>query len=114
MGRRKLPIDPEEVEKLGRLGCTNEEIAEIVRCSADTLERRFAGELARARATRKMSLRRAQYYRAVRDRSDAMLIHLGRHELGQKDEADGGSWHDVLARISQRTDDPGDPADLPP
>jgi hypothetical protein len=85
VGRRRKAIDPEQVLKLGRLGCTNAEIADILGCSDDTLERRFAGELASARASRKMSLRRAQTYRAVRDRSDTMLIHLGKHELGQND-----------------------------
>jgi AraC-like DNA-binding protein len=100
VGRRRKAIDPERVLKLGRLGCTNEEIADILGCSHDTLERRFACELSRARATRKMRLRRAQTYRAERDRSDTMLIHLGKHELGQNDaQEQGGMTRDQLDEV---------------
>lgn len=87
---KKKAIDPVQVFKLGRLGCTNQEIGDILGCSHDVLERRFAAELARARASRKSSLRRAQTIRAVRDRSDTMLIHLGKHELGQQDAQESG------------------------
>jgi hypothetical protein len=39
--------------------------------------------LVRARAHAKMSIRRAQYVRAIRDKSDKMLIFLGKCYLGQ-------------------------------
>lgn len=83
MGRKPLPIDAEQVYKIARLGCTHQEIADFFGCHPDTIRDRFPEELARARAAGKISLRRAQRIRAIRDRSDRMLIHLGQIELGQ-------------------------------
>jgi hypothetical protein len=110
---RKKPIDADLVEKVARLGCTLEEIGDIVGCSVDTLERRFADTIARARAHRKMSLRRAQTVRAIRDRSDAMLIHLGKHELGQRDDGEGGALREVLAGLLGGRDDRGGAGEVP-
>jgi AraC-like DNA-binding protein len=90
MARPLKAIDAEQVVKIGRLGCTVEEIAEVLGCSPRTIHRRFRHALVRARASAKMSLRRAQYVRATRDRSDRMLIWLGRIELGQTYGGDGG------------------------
>jgi AraC-like DNA-binding protein len=115
VGRRKKPIDPAQVVKLGRLGCTQEEIADILGCSADTLQRRFAAELARARGLRKMSLRKAQTIRAIRDRSDTMLIHLGRTELGQVIGRDAGTLREILADLLALDSgpDPGGAGEVP-
>ena len=116
MGRRQKPIDPAKVVKLGKLGCTQEEISDILGCSVDTLHRRFAAELARARALRKMSIRRAQTIRAVRDRSDTMLVHLGRVELGQVVGQDAGTLREILADLLAQPgggDDPGGAAEVP-
>lgn len=60
-GRPPKDIDPEQVEKLARLMCTNEEIADILNCSADTLVRRFADVIKRARAHAKHRLRSSQW-----------------------------------------------------
>jgi hypothetical protein len=46
-----------------------------------------------------MSLRRAQYLRATKDRSDTMLVHLGRNYLGQSGESSGMSGPEVLQKI---------------
>jgi hypothetical protein len=110
MGRPLKPIDAEQVYKLARLGCTQEEIADFFSCHPDTIRDRFSSEIASARAAWKMSLRRAQTVRAVRDRSDSMLIHLGKSHLGQ------GERIDVTTRsqpIFEAFDDGRDP-DLPP
>lgn len=86
MGRPPLDIDPQKVQALAGIWCTNEEIAAVLGCSADTIERRFAGELEKGRATAKMSLRRKQWEVAERG-SVPMLIFLGKNYLGQKDVA---------------------------
>jgi hypothetical protein len=99
MGRRRVAITADQVERLARIGCTQEEIAEVLGCAQATISLRFSMEYARARASMKMSLRRAQYRRAVKDRSDTMLCWLGRHVLGQSGESDGMSGQEVLARI---------------
>jgi hypothetical protein len=104
-------IDAGQVEKLAGLGCTLQEIGDIVGCSHDTIERRFASELTRGRARRKMALRRAQTHRAIRDRSDSMLIHLGKHELGQKDDGGSSPLSEAFAALiarGQSGDRPGE------
>ena len=83
MGRPLKPIDADQVYKLARLGCTQDEIADVFGVDQATISRRFASEFARARGECRISLRRAQFRRAIKDRSDSMLIHLGRVYLGQ-------------------------------
>jgi hypothetical protein len=83
VARPPKAIDAGQVEKLARLACTQAEIADFLNISVRTVQRRFAAVLARARAHVRMSLRRAMYLRATRDKSDKMLIHLGKVELGQ-------------------------------
>ncbi len=86
MARPLTPIDAEQVYKLAKLGCTQEEIGEFFGVSQTVISTRFAMEYSRARADWKQSLRRAQTIRALRDRSDNMLIHLGKTYLGQVDK----------------------------
>lgn len=85
-GRPEKEIDPQQVYKLAKIGCTLNEIGDIVGCSDTTLSRRFRDVYTHARAEFKSSLRRAQYVRAVRDKSDTMLVHLGKNYLGQADK----------------------------
>jgi hypothetical protein len=86
VGRPLKDIDAEQVYKLARLGCTQKEIADFFNCHPDTIRDRFSSELTCARADWKISMRRAQTLRAVKDRSDSMLIHLGKCYLGQNDK----------------------------
>jgi hypothetical protein len=95
----KRAIDRDQVIKLARLGCTQDEIADVLGCDQATISRRYRIEYAHARAECKVSIRRAQMIRATRDRSDSMLIHLGKNMLGQSGESDGMSGQEVLARI---------------
>jgi hypothetical protein len=99
MARPPRPVDAALVERLGSLMCTEAEIAEMVGISVRTLQRRFGATLVRARAHARMSIRRAQYLRAVRDKSDKMLIWLGRCELGQGAADDGEGLDGILTRI---------------
>lgn len=84
MARPKKNIDAEEVYKLAKLGCKNEEIAAWFNCTADTIERRFAPELAKGKSEMKMSLRRWQL-RAAENGNASLLIWLGKQILGQRD-----------------------------
>jgi hypothetical protein len=101
MGRRKKPVDAELVYRVARLCATQEEISEICNISVRTLQRRFGTVIAQARAHVKMSLRRAQYLRATRDRSDKMLIHLGKCELGQRPGEAGDTLHSLVDGLLQ-------------
>ena len=85
MARPKKKIDAEQVKKLAAIHCTNEEIASVVGCSKDTLERRFAAILKDGRAAGKMSLKRKQYELAMNG-NVTLLIWLGKILLGQREE----------------------------
>ena len=85
MGRPKKDIDPNIVGELASILCTMNEIAAVVGCSVDTLERRFADIIKNGRENGKQSLRRKQWKLA--DTSAAMAIFLGKNYLGQRDVA---------------------------
>lgn len=84
MGRPQIEIDEKLVEKLASIHCTMEEIASIVGCSVDTLERRFAELIKTAKDKGRSSLRRHQW-EAAQKGNTTMLIWLGKQLLGQKD-----------------------------
>ena len=91
MGRPPIEIDQEQFEKLCEIQCTLEEIANVLKCSMDTVERwckrtyemSFAEAFKKYSATGKMSLRRNQFKLA--ETNATMAIWLGKQYLGQKD-----------------------------
>lgn len=87
MGRPKLQIDEEQVARMARLGCTVEEMAEILDCNVRTLQRRFAGVMKSNRGRLKKTVRRWQLRLAKRGNA-IMLIWLGKQLLGQRDMKD--------------------------
>ena len=87
MARPKKQIDPDVVSKLASIHCTMEEIAHVVGCSVDTLERRFADIIKQAKSKGKTSLRRYQWLAAEKGNT-AMLIWLGKQLLGQTDKVE--------------------------
>jgi hypothetical protein len=110
VGRPLTPIDAEQVFKLGRLGLTQAEIADVFNISPSVISERFRTEITRARAHWKMSLRRAQWRRAKAG-SDAMLIHLGKSELGQTYKVDVATTGKPTVIYVEHADNPRD-ADL--
>jgi len=92
MGRPLVQIDWKHVASLCRLQATEEEIASDLGISTDTLCRAckrenrltFAAFFATKRLAGKISLRRAQFTRALKG-SDTMMIFLGKQILDQKD-----------------------------
>ena len=86
VGRPKFQIDYEQVEKLAKIHCTQEEIASILGCSVDTLQRddKFCGVYKNGISNGKMSLRRKQWA-AVEEGNTTMLIWLGKQYLGQRE-----------------------------
>jgi hypothetical protein len=87
MARPQLEIDEDTVEKLAAIHCTMQEIASVVGCSVDTLERRFADTIKVGKDKGKTSLRRYQW-KAAEKGNVSMLIWLGKQLLGQKDKSD--------------------------
>lgn len=84
MGRPKADIKPDQVAALARIGCTQEEIAAVLKCTPRTLRNRFKEEIRSGMDEMRASIRRWQYMKA-KDGNVAMLIWLGKQYLGQKD-----------------------------
>lgn len=90
-GRPKKEIDQKLFENLCDIQCTLAEIADVLDCSEDTIERwckrtydmNFADAFKKYSAGGKASLRRIQFKLA--EKSAAMAIFLGKNYLGQRD-----------------------------
>jgi len=104
MPNKKLPIDPEQVRKLAAIGCTHEEIGDIVGCSHDTLTRRFRDEIDSGRANAKASLRRKQWETALSG-NITMLIWLGKQVLGQSDKQEITQGGEIVIDFTRKADE---------
>ena len=89
-GRPKFQIDYELVKELAELMCTHEEIASVLGCSAKTLARdaEFCLVHKKGMENGKMSLRRAQFTKAVTESNTVMQIWLGKQYLNQSEPRD--------------------------
>jgi hypothetical protein len=96
-GRRRKNVDPSGVRKLASFGCTNSEISAFFDCSNDTIERRFAVDLAKGREEGKIRLRKLQWKHA--EKSFAMAIFLGKNILKQSDKQEIDHTGDVNVNI---------------
>jgi hypothetical protein len=85
IGRPLLDVDVEKLKQLAGLGLSSGEIAAVLDCSIDTLERRFMDVMETGRLLRNASLRRKQFEVATNGNA-TMLIWLGKQFLGQKDK----------------------------
>jgi hypothetical protein len=100
MGRPKKNIDPLQVEKLAAINCSYAEMAAVLNCSVDLLQRRFPQVIEKGRETGKMSLKRKQYEVAMSG-NVTMLIWLGKIILGQREEQPSVT---ITAHPSPKTD----------
>ena len=89
-GRPKADVDAKQVERLAKIGCTQDEIATIVGCSARTLQRNFVASIKEGMADMKWSIRRQQLLLALSpigtSGKSTMLIWLGKQYLDQRDK----------------------------
>lgn len=86
-GRPQAKIDKLEVEKLARLGCNDTEIGDFFEVHPTTIGKRFSIILTKGRAARKAKLRQMQW-KAAEAGNVAMLIWLGKQELGQTEKSE--------------------------
>tara|TARA_R110001632_G_C11265888_1_gene410371 strand:+ start:483 stop:1004 length:522 start_codon:yes stop_codon:yes gene_type:complete len=92
VGRPKIDLNLEELERLSRLNCTMPEISAYFDIPLRTLEDKFANELdvrkaiEKGRATGKLSLRRRQIQIMEETNNPTMAIWLGKQLLGQTDK----------------------------
>lgn len=87
MGRPRKPVveNAEEIiMRMGSVGCTNQEIADFLIISVDTLIDNYKPIVHKARAEFKFQLRRHQLV-ASSNKSTEMMKWLGRHNLDQQD-----------------------------
>jgi hypothetical protein len=80
-----LTISEADVKKLAKIGCTQEEIGEILGVAHSQISRSFAQAYKSGLSACKMSLRRKQLA-VARKGNPALLIWLGKQMLGQKDK----------------------------
>jgi DNA-binding CsgD family transcriptional regulator len=115
-GRRRLAIDERIVEAMASIGGTDAEIADFLGCDPGTIRNRCADVLAKARASMRTRLRRAQF-RAALGGNPALLIWLGKQMLGQSDKiehevaAPGGGPVEIIVKhsvVDPRHDGDGD------
>lgn len=85
MARPKKVISEDQVKSLAGINCSYEEMAAVLRCSEDTLQRRYAAVIKEGRSTGRMSLKRKQWEMAMGG-NITMLIWLGKQLLGQTDK----------------------------
>jgi hypothetical protein len=94
-GRPPLAISAKSVEELAALGCNPEEIAGVLGCSRDTIDRNFAEQVALGRMRLAKKLRERQIDIAMNG-SVPLLIWLGKQYLGQRDKTDAVVREEVI------------------
>lgn len=87
MPAHKRVIDEDEVIKYALAGCYDKTIARLTGIPETTLKRRCGVLISKKRAERKYNIREAQD-KAVKAGVPAVLIFLGKNELGQTDRQD--------------------------
>ena len=85
MARPRKVIDEALLENLAKIHCTNDEMANILGCSKDTLEKRFSATIKRGRDAGKLSLRRKLFQQALERDNMTALIWLSKQHLGMRD-----------------------------
>ena len=86
MPRPRKKIDKEKLKQLAAIGLSSGEMAAVLDCSIDTLERRYMAVMETGRQMRNASLKRKQYELATNGNA-TMLIWLGKQYLGQQDNS---------------------------
>lgn len=86
--KAKAGLTAAQIERLAKIGCSDDEIAALAGIAESTLQENFRAHLTKGRANLRERLRRRQLRRALDDGSDTMLIWLGKQYLGQRDKAD--------------------------
>lgn len=85
MARPKKVLDTQQIFKLAKLMCTEDEICDVMGCAKETLRNNYGEQLRAGRNVAKSSLRRAQFKAAIIDRNPTMLVWLGKQHLEQRD-----------------------------
>ena len=98
MARPIKKVDTQAVQKLAQMHCTYEEIAEFCNVSTKTLQRSYVHLIKKGREMGKISLRRAQFEKALGG-NVAMQIWLGKQHLDQRDKIENTNYNERLPLI---------------
>jgi len=98
MARPIKKVDTQAIQKLAQMHCTYDEIAEFLEVSTKTLQRNYVHLIKKGREMGKISLRRAQFEKALGG-NVAMQIWLGKQHLDQKDKIEHTSYNEPLPLI---------------
>ena len=98
MARPVKVVDQEAIKKLAQLHCTYDEIAEFLGVSTKTLQRNYVHLTKKGREMGKISLRRAQFEKAIGG-NVAMMIWLGKQHLDQRDKIEQTTYNEPLPLI---------------
>lgn len=104
VGRPRKDVNPELVEALARIQCTDDEIAAVLKIAVSTLQN-FRAVIKTGREHGKQSLKRMQF-KAAEEGNAALLIWLGKQYLGQKDKVEtehtGNGGGPIAVSVSHR------------
>ena len=84
-GRPKIQIDESILRNLCEIQCTVKEMAYVLNCSVDTLNRNYSEVIQAGKSQGKIALRRAQWRNALEKNNVTMQIWLGKNVLNQTD-----------------------------
>jgi hypothetical protein len=98
VGRPMKPVDEQTIQKLAQLHCTYDEIASFVGVSTKTLQRNYVHLIKKGRETGNISLRRAQFEKALGG-NVAMQIWLGKQHLDQRDKIEQTNYNEPLPLV---------------
>ena len=103
MARPIKKVDEEAIKKLAQMHCTYDEIAEFCEVSTKTLQRNYVHLIKKGRELGKISLRRAQFEKAISG-NVVMQIWLGKQHLDQKDKIEQTTYNEPLPLIIEAQD----------
>ena len=98
MARPLKKIDEQAIQKLAQMHCTFDEIAEFCEVSTKTLQRNYVHLIKKGRDMGKISLRRAQFEKALSG-NVVMQIWLGKQHLDQRDKIEQTNYNEPLPLI---------------
>lgn len=80
-GRPRIQLDKKQLFELAKIHCTMKEIAGVMDCSVDTLERNYAEVIKKGKEEGKTSLRHSMWRNAIKGNT-TMQIWLSKNLLG--------------------------------
>ncbi len=118
-GRKRKPIDRDQLISLAGIGCTTDEIGKFFGVDGSVIRKRFGSLMHQVKARSKARIRQAQFDLAVNQQDKTMLIWLGKQFLNQgengersQDENQPLPWTDsdlpetfTVAEAPDETDD---------